>query len=225
MILRRLWLIVLPLATLLAQLRLDVNQMRGDLFAGLAGNKGAFERLLTRTEEALMQDPDNSQALIWHGAATLAQSLAQPAELEVRAPVMERFQKGVSEMDRAVSLAPKDIEVRVIRGVLMVPVSRNMPPPFSDRMLEKARTDFQQVFDLQKNQLRELGTHPLGELLQALGDIYSRQGNTGEAEKYYTLTQSLLPRTEYSQRASTWMKTRQPLPESQTGCIGCHTAK
>jgi DNA-binding LytR/AlgR family response regulator len=50
-------------------------------------------------------------------------------------------------MDRAVSLAPDDIEVRIIRAVLYQPASRQMPPSFAEGMLEKARTDFQRTFD------------------------------------------------------------------------------
>ena len=34
--------------------------------------------------------------------------------------------------------------------------------------------------------------------------------------------QTKLKDTEYARRAAEWMKTKQPLPESQTGCVGCH---
>jgi hypothetical protein len=92
-------------------------------------------------------------------------------------------------------------------------------------MLEKARTDLQHVYDLQQSHLSELGTHPLGELLQALADANSRQGKTEDAEKYYRLIQTMLKDTEYAKRAGEWMKTKQPLSEAQTNCIGCHVRK
>ena len=95
-------------------------------------------------------------------------------------------------MDRAVALAPDDIEVRIMRAVLYAPASRRMPSPFSETMLEKARTDLQRTFDLQQSELAQLGTHPLGELLQALADAYSRQGKKNEAEKFYRMIQSML---------------------------------
>jgi tetratricopeptide (TPR) repeat protein len=89
-------------------------------------------------------------------------------------------------------------------------------------MLEKARSDFQRIFDLQQNELDGLGTHPLGELLQNLGDAYSRQGKPDEAEKYYRLIEARLEKTEYARRATVWLRTRQPLPLAETMCVGCH---
>ena len=100
--------------------------------------------------------------------------------------------------------------------------TRQMPPPFSQRMLEKARADYQRVFDLQQDRLDRIGAHPLGELLQGLGDIYSRQEKTDEAEKYYGMIQQMLKETEYARRAALWMQTKQPLQAEQTACVGCH---
>jgi tetratricopeptide (TPR) repeat protein len=133
-----------------------------------------------------------------------------------------RFAQGITEIDRAVTLTPDDVEIRSVRGVLMLPLSRQLPPPFPERMLERAREDFQRIFDLQAGQIDNIGLHPLGELLQALGDIYSRQSRPDEAEKYYRLAESKLTGTEYARRARLWLQTRQPLTPEQTSCIGCH---
>jgi hypothetical protein len=128
-------------------------------------------------------------------------------------------------MHEAVALEPEDGLVRVLRGILLQQVSRQMPPPMQAPMLEHARSDFQFLFDAQADILDELGPHRLGELLQALGDVHSRQGRTADAERYYTMIQQRLPRTEYAARADEWMRTRQPLPGERTTCIGCHTAR
>jgi hypothetical protein len=61
--------------------------------------------------------------------------------------------------------------------------------------------------------------------LCAIGDTYSRMGKPEEAEKYYKKIQTALPGTEYAKRAAQWMETKQPLPVSQTGCVGCHTGQ
>jgi hypothetical protein len=63
----------------------------------------------------------------------------------------------------------------------------------------------------------------LGELLQGLGDVYSRQGKTADAEKYYAMILERLDGTEYAKRAAQWMRTKQPLPAAQAACVGCHT--
>ena len=211
--------VLLTTGALLAQTRLDSNQMRNDLFAAMAGNTDALKRILDASQKMLAQNPDHAQALVWQGAATISSFFMEAQKGNARALV---FQKGAADMDRAVALAPDDIEVRIMRSVLYAPASRQFPPPLAQDMLEKARTDLQHVYDLQQSQLSELGTHPLGELLQALADANSRQGKTDDAEKYYRLIQTMLKETEYSKRAEEWMKTKQPLLEARTTCVGCH---
>jgi tetratricopeptide (TPR) repeat protein len=214
--------VVLMAGSLLAQDRLDSNQMRSDLFAAMAGSPERLQNMLDASGKILARNPDHAQALLWHGAATLGGFFAEAQKGNVMA-AMPAFGKAEAEMDRAVSLAPNDLEIRVVRAVLYAPASRHMPPPYSERLLEKTRADFQHTFDLQQEKLGELGTHPLGELLQGLGDTYSRQGKPADAEKYYRMIQTRLKSTEYARRADEWMRTKQPLPESQTQCIGCHT--
>ena len=212
--------VLLAAAALTAQVRLDTSRIRNDLFAGFAGSQEALTRVLDESERLLAEFPDHPQALVWHGAATLGRS--QGVLQDNRDAGIAMFQRAIGEMDRAVDLAPDDGEVRAIRGVLLAPLSRQFPPPFSERMLEKARSDYQRLFDMQQNALHTLGSHPLGELLQGLGDLYSRQGKPDEAERYYGMILTMLKDTEYARRAGSWMQTRQPLPVEETGCVGCH---
>jgi tetratricopeptide (TPR) repeat protein len=220
----RLLILVLAAGTLAAQVRLDGNKMRNDLFAAMAGNADALKRIIDSSEKMLTEHPDHAQAMMWHGIGVMGSFFQEAQKGNVQA-AFPNFLKGAAEMDRAADLAPDDIEVRVLRGVLYRPASREVPPQLANGLLEKARTDFQHTFDLQKDHLAELGTHPLGELLQGLADIYSRQGKAADAEKYYGMMQSMLKDTEYAKRASEWMITKQPLPESRTQCVGCHMGR
>src|SRR5207253_7344063 len=101
------------------------------------------------------------------------------------------------EMDKAVQLDdPDDLGVRIPRGAVTMAMARSMSDsPMRTEMLERGRTDFQHAFDLQSKagQLEAIGTHPLGELLQGLGDVYSRLGKPDEARKYYQMLQAKLP--------------------------------
>jgi hypothetical protein len=97
--------------------------------------------------------------------------------------------------------------------------------PILATLIDNARGDYQFAFDRQKDQLDRMGMHPAGELLQGLGDLYSRQGKTDEAQKYYAMIQEKLKGTIYAERADAWMKTKKPLPPEQTACSGCHTAR
>jgi hypothetical protein len=221
---RFLMMTVVASAILHAQTSPDLHTMRDDLFAALAGNTAAVERILDGSSKILAHERENAEALLWHGVGTMASFIldAQKGNAQAAWP---KLLKATSEMDRATTLAPDDIEVRVMRAVLYAPVSRNLPRELKDDFVEKTRTDLQHTFDLQKDHLTAIGTHPLGELLQGLADANSRQGKVAEAEKYYTMIQTMLKDTEYSKRASEWMATKQPLPADRTACVGCHIAR
>ena len=132
----RVLMVLLTTGALLAQTRLDSNQMRNDFFAAMAGNTDALKRMLDASQKMLDQNPDHPQALVWHGAATIGNFFMEAQKGNARVPV---FQKGAADVDRAVSLAPDDIEVRIVRSVLYGPASRQFPPSLAQDMLEKAR--------------------------------------------------------------------------------------
>jgi Flp pilus assembly protein TadD len=129
-------------------------------------------------------------------------------------------------MDRAVSLEPGNPRVLMARGVVLQ-IETPYMPRFANHpgLVEHARADYQRLFDRHKDGLAQLGAHRLGELLQGLGDLNSRQGKTEEAERYYRMLQSMLPATEYSTRAAEWMQTKQPLQTERTTCVGCHESR
>jgi mono/diheme cytochrome c family protein len=200
------------------------TQVMADLFSGVGGNAGALKRALDATASTLTANPNHAQALAWHGAATLYYSSTNP-DLSA----LDRiglFQQATKEMDSAVGIAPDDIRVRMARGVVLRLLTPTMPRLANvPGLIENARLDHQRMFDLQQGQLDKLSQHSLGELLQGLAELNSRQGKTADAEKYYGMTQSMLKGTDYASRAAEWMKTRQPLPQAQTNCISCHTTQ
>jgi tetratricopeptide (TPR) repeat protein len=201
--------------TLFAQPAFDYFSVQRDILTGISDPQ-ALKRGMEACEKALAVQPDHPAALVYHGIGLLIESQTQP----------ELFPKGIAEMDRAVQLDPANLGVRIPRASTLMAISRQMPEsPFRQAQIAKARADFQYAFDTQKDQLDELGTHPLGELLQNLGDIYSRLDKPEEARKYYALIQNKLPGTEYYKRAQQWMETSKPLPAEQAACIGCHTGR
>jgi tetratricopeptide (TPR) repeat protein len=213
---------VLTALALMAQASFDYFGVQRDMFAGLAGNLDALNRAMAACERTLAENPKHAQALVWHGIGTMAQAWRDPQQ----APALT--QKALAEMDEAASLDPGDLGVRIPRGAVLMAMARQMPEsPARQGLLDRGRGDFQFAFDMQARagMLDSIGTHPLGELLQGLGDAYSRQGKPDDAQKYYEMIQAKLPDTEYSRRAGLWKETRQPLPVAQTACVGCHTAR
>jgi tetratricopeptide (TPR) repeat protein len=213
--------ILASIMLLAAEVPFDYFAVQRDVFAGFSGNFEALERAIATCEAALAAEPKNSDALVLHGVAMIAQTRQHPD----RAAAL--MAQGLAEMDRAAAMDPGDLGVRIPRGAVSMAMARSMPEsPMRQELLERGRVDFQYAFDMQSKakQLDTIGTHPLGELLQGLGDVYSRLGKPDEARKYYQMVQAKLPDTEYAKRATQWMMTGQPLPTAQSGCVGCHVA-
>ena len=96
------------IASLAQQSRVD-DLVRADFFAGFAGNADALERGMRLTEE-LEADPGNAPARVWHGAGTFFRSGAAFETGDFRTGIA-LWEQGLTEMARAVEMAPDDIEV------------------------------------------------------------------------------------------------------------------
>ena len=200
-------------------------RVRNDLFAGFAGDQAALKRGIETCEQVLENDPNHAEALVWLGSANvfLAGQEFQKGNPQAGSALS---QKGITQMDRAVELESRNIGVRIPRGATLMSMAGNLPDsPFRQGVLERARSDYQLAFDLQQDRLDKLGVHPLGELLQGLGNLHSLLGKTEEAERYYKMIEARLQDTIYAKRAALWMETRKPLPAAQTACVGCHTGR
>jgi len=209
-----------------AEVRFD-HIVRNDFFSGFTGNAEALTRGMNVCEQVLAANPNHAEALVWHGAGLFFQS-GQLFQQGKREEGMQLSARGMAEMDKSVALAPDDIGVRIPRGAALLAAARFMPDnPFRAGLFQRAIDDHQHVYNLQlQNQtLDKIGSHPLGELLQALGDSYSRTGNVAKAEEYYGKLSAMLPGTVYAKRAAKWMETKQPLPVAEAQCVGCHVNK
>ncbi len=210
-------------SALFGQERYD-HLVREDFFAGFAGNAEALERGMRKTEATLKENPNHAAALVWHGAGLFGQSSAYFRKQDF-AKGMELMNRGIAEMNRAVELEPENIGVRVPRAAVLASGARNMPPQMAKPLFDAVLKDYESVYARQKDALAQMGTHPRGELLFGLADIYSRIGNNEKAEFFFAQLQKLMPDTPYARRADEWFTTRQPLPVAKTQCIGCHTGK
>ena len=84
-------------ASLLSGAGLD-DKVRGDFFAGLAGDKAALERAMTAAETAMASEPKSAgEALSWHSAGLLVES-------------RDKFQQG--DMATGVQLWERSIKER-----------------------------------------------------------------------------------------------------------------
>jgi tetratricopeptide (TPR) repeat protein len=198
--------------------------VRGDFFAGFAGNAEALERAMKVTEEKLKENPNHAEALVWHGSGLFYQS-GQLMNKKDFAKGMELYGRGIAEMNKAVELEPKNIGVRIPRGAVLSAGARFMPAEMAKPLFLSVIDDYYTVYQMQEKYLDKIGTHPRGELLFGLADSFSRIGATAKADHFFAEIQKSLPNSAYSKRADKWFETKQPLPAAQANCIGCHTFK
>ncbi|MBL8207043.1 MAG: hypothetical protein JNM09_22610 [Blastocatellia bacterium] len=198
--------------------------VREDFFAGLAGNAEALKRGMAKCEEKLKAEPDNAEALVWHGAGLQFQSVSYFQKNEMQKGI-ELYQQGETEMDRAVQLQPKSISILVPRAAHYVVFSRYVPDKEQQRtMLTKVIHDYEEVYRQQQPHFDKLSEHARGELLLGLAEAYLRSGgeeNRGKANELLKLAQQ---EKSYVKEATTWL---QAAPEAKPStffhtCVGCH---
>lgn len=195
--------------------------VRNDFFAGLSGDREAFTRAMKAAEDTLKADPKHAEARVWHGAGLFSQSGQAFQSGDIQRG-QEMWSQGLAEMDEAVKLRPDTAATRIPRGSAMLTASRFVPQERKAALLERAVADFSHMYDLQKDSLDKLGTHPRGELLMGLADGYDRSGDKEKSKALLTKVVSEMGESVYGKRAQKWLETGD-LPPMQRNCIGCHT--
>lgn len=198
--------------------------VREDFFAGFAGDVEALKRGMAKCEEKLKTEPDNAEALVWHGAGLRFQAVAYFQKNEIQKG-RELSQKGEAEMERAAQLQPKAISVLIPRAANYIVSSRYVPNPEQQRaMLAKVIHDYEEVYRQQQAHFEKLSEHARGELLMGLSEAYLRSGdpdNRAKAKALLTLAQR---EKSYAKEATTWL---QAAPDANPTtffhtCVGCH---
>jgi tetratricopeptide (TPR) repeat protein len=203
--------------------RFDV-QVRDKFFSGYAGNHAALDEGMKICEDALAKNPKLPEALVWHGSGLLYLS-GESFRGGDQQKGMELYTRGTDEMDQAVALKPDSIGVRAPRGAtLMVSTLFMDGNPQVNELIEKALSDYEYIYNLQKDHWTEIGPHSKGQLLLGLGSAYSRLGQDEKARVAFERLATDLKGTEYEPVAQAWLKTK-TLDRRQQTCFGCHVSK
>jgi tetratricopeptide (TPR) repeat protein len=195
--------------------------VREDMFRGFAGDTAAFERAMALCETRLAADPNNAEALVWHGTGLLfrAGEAVRSGDHDKGAALNRA---GLAEMAKAVALRPNDISVLIPRGSVMLAAGMRIPDvERARRFFETAVGDFEKVLALQQPYLESLPPHPKGELLAALAEGWSRLGEMQKSQLYLTRMVAELPNTPYSVAATA--RLANPAAGARITCLGCHT--
>lgn len=206
-----------------AQERFDLV-VREDFFAGFAGNAEALKRGMAKCEEKLKAEPDNAEALVWHGVGLQFQSASYFQKNEMQKG-LELMQKGEAEMERAVQLQPKAISVLIPRAAHYVVFSRYAPNQEQQRaMLAKVIRDYEEVHRQRQPLFDQLSEHSRGELLFGLAEAYLRSGGEENRVKARALLKRAQQEPSYAKEATAWL---QAAPDAKPStffhtCVGCH---
>lgn len=198
--------------------------VREDFFAGLAGDAESLNRGMAKCEEKLNAEPDNAEALVWHGAGLQFQSVSHFQKNEMQKGI-ELYQKGEAELDRAVQLQPKSVSILVPRAAHYVVFSRYVPDKEQQRaMLAKVIHDYEEVYRQQQPYFDKLSEHARGELLLGLAEAYLRSGKEENRTKAQALLKLAQKEKSYTKEAESWL---QAAPDAKPttffhNCVGCH---
>jgi hypothetical protein len=194
--------------------------VRQDFFAGLGGDPAAMERAMKQAEAVLAAQPGHAEALVWHGAGLFFQS-GQAFRAGENAKAQELWGRSLEEMDRAVSLAPDSIGVRIPRGATLLTAARFVPPQFAKPLWDRAAEDYSRVFELQRHRIATMPTHSKGELLSGLAEAWTLTGRAADAQPLLERMVREMANTPYARRSAEWQEKGMP-PAPRRACIGCH---
>ena len=175
------------------------NQTARELFtAGFAGNQESLERGMALVERTLEADPDHPGALVWQASGWVFLSREHFRQGD-RDTGRALFTKGVTQMNRAVSLAPDSLQTLIPRAAVMLCSAPHIPDPtIRTQFLETAAGDYTKILEIRSPEFGSLSMFTRGELLGALAEALWRLERREEAGVYLHRMIEELPDSPYS---------------------------
>ncbi|MEN1706347.1 MAG: hypothetical protein AAGJ54_12655 [Planctomycetota bacterium] len=190
--------------------------VRGDFFRGLLENDAAaWDKARDTIQAALKANPDNGEALAWHGSMLVAEAGEAFNGGDV-AKGMTLWQDGVERMNRGVAL-DSTVNSMIPRGVTLLQVYRYEPnPDRADHMLDTAVTDLQNGLDFLTPVWENQSKHARGMLMLMLADAINQRAERDVRRAVALRTRIIdeLPGTSYAARARNAMEKTSALSAS-----------
>ena len=195
--------------------------VRADFFAGAAGDDARLAKAIELCERTLADNPKHPEAMVWHGASLLVRSgqAFQKGDMATGGPL---FDRGITEMNEAVALAPDNPGVLIPRAAVLFEATRGMPPDMARSLLQSAVANYEHVLAIQQATWAKMGDHPKGELLFGLAEGSARLGDQQNARLYFERLIADAPTSGQAPRAKAWIDTGTVPKANGLGCVGCH---
>jgi len=196
--------------------------IRGDFFAGLAGDHKAMERAMKACEEALARNPKDPQALVWQGGGLFFRS-KESFMAGDRAIGMEMRDRGLKEMDDAVVLRPDDVAVLIPRAAIVLSAAQHVPDAARARQYyQMAMGDYEKVLRIQAGDFPSFSVHARGELLGGLAEGWHGLGDAEKSRQYLLRMAKELEGTVYERKAAEVLSKPETAGPLGVTCQGCH---
>lgn len=202
--------------------RFDMS-VRGDFFAGFAGNQAALDRAMKTCEDQLAENPKHAEAMVWHGSGTMFIA-GQAFRKGDYAAGGQLWGQALKEMDNAVSLDPENVAVLIPRGATLLSASGNVPPERGKPLLDKGVGDYEKVREIQQPFFDKLSGHSRGELLFGLADGYNRMDRKDEARATFQALLAVGKSSGHEDQAQQYLAGG-VYQKTALSCAGCHTGK
>jgi tetratricopeptide (TPR) repeat protein len=198
------------------------EKVRQDFFDGLRGDTAALDRAMALCDAALAKNPRDPEAMVWHGAGLIARSVPKFRSGDAAGGV-PLYMQGLSEMNRAVALAPNNIGVRIPRGAVLLGMAPFVPADQKQHLLADAISDYEAALAKQEPRFAKLSLHAREQLLYGLTDAYASLGNLEKARAYYQRMTSDAAGSELLARAKA--RADGEKVDGATPCQQCHAAR
>ena len=134
---------------------------------------------------------------------------------------MTLFDESLAQFDRAVSLAPDDVQVLIPRATALQASARYIThAPTRLALLETVAGDYSKIIEVQAPYFGALSVHGRGELLGGVADALWRLERRDEATEYLKRMIAELPDSPYALMAQQQLDS--PETSQQLTCLGCH---
>ncbi len=158
---------------------------------GLKGDKEAVHKGEEVLKRLIKIDPNNAEAHCWLGSILTLKG--RDATFPIKKII--HVKEGLKEMDRAVSLSPENINLRIVRGKKAL----GLPDIFN--RIDIAIEDFEFVLSLKERKKIKLPDTLIRELLMDLGEAYKKKGDISEAKERWERVIELYPDSDEANRA------------------------
>lgn len=164
---------------------------------GAGGDKAAVKKAAGYLEKLIELNPDHAGAHSWHGSVlTLKGRDAWFPLFKIN-----YVNKGLSEMDKAVSLDPDNIYIRMARA------GNGMALPDRFNRMETVLGDYEYLKNMAEKKPDSLDSRTYLSVLFNLGRAYAREGNHEKSRENLNMVIRIAPDSELSKSSQTLIAT------------------